>query len=105
MADPRFKSVKEFYPFYLSEHQNTTNRLLHFIGTGLVVLSVFTGILFHEWRFIIATPVLAYGFAWIGHHFFEQNKSSVFKFPIFNIVSDFMLFWDLLSGNRPFRDI
>jgi len=30
-----FKSLKEFYPYYLSEHQNITCRRLHFVGTSL----------------------------------------------------------------------
>ena len=34
----RYRSLKEFYPFYLSEHQDTTCRVLHFIGTGLIAL-------------------------------------------------------------------
>lgn len=103
MTEKKFKSLKEFYPFYLTEHRNLTSRVLHFIGTGLVVLSVFTGILFHEWRFIIATPFLGYGFAWVGHFFFEKNKPATFEYPLFSLASDFLLFWDLLSGNQPFK--
>ncbi|SHG07396.1 DUF962 domain-containing protein [Pedobacter caeni] len=103
MTEKRFKTLKEFYPFYLTEHRNLTSRVLHFIGTGLVVLSVFTGILFHEWRFILATPFLGYGFAWVGHFFFEKNKPATFQYPLFSLASDFLLFWDLLTGNQPFK--
>lgn len=103
MTEKRFQTLKEFYPFYLTEHRNFTSRILHFIGTGLVVLSVFTGILFHEWRFIMATPFLGYGFAWIGHFFFEKNKPATFQYPLFSLASDFLLFWDLLTGNQHFR--
>ncbi|AOM75979.1 DUF962 domain-containing protein [Pedobacter steynii] len=103
MTEKRFKTLKEFYPFYLTEHRNLTSRVLHFIGTGLVVLSVFTGILFHEWRFILATPFLGYGFAWVGHFFFEKNKPATFQYPLFSLASDFLLFWDLLTGNQSFK--
>ncbi|RQO70263.1 DUF962 domain-containing protein [Pedobacter sp. KBW06] len=103
MTEKKFKTLKEFYPFYLTEHRNLTSRVLHFIGTGLVVLSVFTGILFHEWRFILATPFLGYGFAWVGHFFFEKNKPATFQYPLFSLASDFLLFWDLLTGNQSFR--
>ena len=103
MTEKKFKTLKEFYPFYLTEHRNLTSRVLHFIGTGLVVLSVFTGILFHEWRFILATPFLGYGFAWIGHFFFEKNKPATFQYPLFSLASDFLLFWDLLTGNQSFK--
>ncbi|WP_316747128.1 DUF962 domain-containing protein [Pedobacter gandavensis] len=103
MTEQKFKTLKEFYPYYLTEHTNLTSRVLHFIGTGLVILSVFTGILFHEWRFILATPFLGYGFAWIGHFFFEKNKPSTFKYPMFSLASDFLMFWELLCGNQDFK--
>lgn len=103
MTEQKFKTLKEFYPYYLTEHQNLASRVLHFIGTGLVILSVFTGILFHEWRFILATPFLGYGFAWIGHFFFEKNKPSTFKYPMYSLASDFLLFWDLLTGHQDFK--
>lgn len=103
MTDRQFKSLKEFYPFYLSEHQNLTSRILHFIGTGLVVLLFITAMLFHDYRFLIAIPFVGYGFAWIGHLFFEKNKPATFKYPLWSLASDFILFWDLLSGKQAFR--
>lgn len=103
MPDTRFKSLKEFYPFYLTEHRNLTSRILHFIGTGLVGLLLIGAILFHEMKFLIAVPFVGYSFAWIGHYFFEKNKPATFKYPVYSLASDFILFWDLLSGKQPFR--
>jgi len=60
MSEKKFKSLKDFYPFYLSQHTNTTSRVLHFIGTGLVALTLFTGFLFHQSRFFLALPFLAF---------------------------------------------
>eukprot|EP01064_Diplonema_japonicum_P003709 TRINITY_DN12403_c0_g1_i1.p1 TRINITY_DN12403_c0_g1~~TRINITY_DN12403_c0_g1_i1.p1 ORF type:complete len:201 (+),score=60.08 TRINITY_DN12403_c0_g1_i1:47-649(+) len=37
----KFESYEEFYPHYLSEHSDATCRLLHFIGTSMVVLWLF----------------------------------------------------------------
>lgn len=103
MSEKEFKSLKEFYPFYLSEHQNLTSRILHFTGTFLLILSLFTGILFHDWRFLVIIPLIGYGFAWIGHFFFEKNKPATFKYPLYSLISDFLLFWDLLNGKQPFK--
>ena len=103
MAKKRFKTLKEFYPFYLSEHRNLTSRILHFIGTGLVVLLFITAMLFHNYQFLLAIPVVGYGFAWMGHLFFEKNKPATFQYPLFSLASDFILFWDLLSGKQSFR--
>ncbi|MEE1943768.1 DUF962 domain-containing protein [Pedobacter sp. KR3-3] len=103
MNEKRFTSLKEFYPFYLSEHQNSTSRALHFIGTALLILALIATILFHDWRFLVAIPFIGYGFAWVGHFFFEKNKPATFKYPGYSLMSDFLLFWDLLSGKQPFR--
>ena len=103
MSTKKYKSLQEFYPFYLSEHQNTTSRVLHFIGTALVVISLIGGILFHDLRFLIAIPFLGYGFAWVGHFFFEKNKPATFQYPGYSLASDFMLFWDLLNGKQSFK--
>ncbi len=103
MTEKKFKTLKEFYPFYLTEHRNLTSRILHFIGTGLVVLLFITAMLFHNFQFLIAMPIVGYGFAWIGHYFFEKNKPSTFKYPLFSLASDFILFWDLMSGKQAFN--
>lgn len=103
MEEKKYKSLAEFYPYYLTEHRNLTSRVLHFIGTGLVVLCLITALLFHSYYFLLAMPVVGYGFAWAGHFFFEKNKPATFKYPRYSLASDFMLFWDLLSGKQPFR--
>lgn len=103
MTDKKFKSLKEFYPFYLTEHRNLTSRILHFIGTGLVVLLFFTAMMFHNFQFLVAIPFVGYGFAWVGHLFFERNKPATFQHPLYSLASDFILFWELLSGKQPFK--
>ncbi len=102
MAEKKFTSLREFYPFYLSEHSNTTSRVLHFIGTGLVVLAFFAGFLFHNWRFFVLMPLVGYSFAWVGHFFFEKNKPATFQYPGYSLASDFILFYDLLTGKQSF---
>ena len=103
MSEEKFKTLKDFYPYYLSEHQNFVSRILHFTGTGLLLLSLFTGVLFHDWHFIAAIPFIGYGFAWVGHFFFEKNRPATFKYPFYSLASDFLLFWDLLNGKQPFK--
>ena len=103
MSTKQYKSLKEFYPHYITEHQNTTSRILHFIGTALVILCLIGGILFHDWLILLAIPFLGYGFAWVGHFFFEKNKPATFKYPAYSLVSDFILFWELLNGKQSFK--
>ena len=98
----RIKTYKEFYQFYLTEHQDRTCRILHFSGTFLVFvtafLAIFTGLSF-LW---ILVPVVGYGFAWVGHYFFEKNQPATFKYPLWSLVSDFKMFFQLISGRISF---
>jgi hypothetical protein len=75
---------------------------LHFIGTSLVLLLIPAALLFHDLRLLILIPFVGYGFAWVGHFFFEKNKPATFKYPAYSLASDFILFWDLLRGKEKF---
>ena len=101
-AEHGFASFREFYPFYLGEHQNTTCRRLHFIGsTGVLVflaLAVFT---LNPW-WLLAMPLCGYGFAWVGHFFFEHNRPATFKHPIYSLIGDWVMYRDILIGRIPF---
>lgn len=101
--EKRYNSLSEFYPYYLSEHMNPICRKLHFIGTALLFLilgyAMFTGKLIY----LLLIPVVGYGFAWVGHFFFEKNKPATFKYPIYSLASDFILFFDLLRGKEKFN--
>lgn len=98
----RYTSLKEFYPFYLSEHQNTTCRWLHFIGTSLIGVWVVAALLTRNPWWLVLVPVTGYGFAWIGHFFFERNKPATFQYPGYSLASDFILWWHLLTGKERF---
>ncbi|CAM4046608.1 hypothetical protein SAMN06265348_101546 [Pedobacter westerhofensis] len=99
----KYSSLKEFYPFYLSEHRNTMNRALHFTGISLLCLCFITSMLFHNVYFFIAIPFVAFGFSWIGHLFFEKNRPSTWKYPFFNLACDFLLFGDIIMGRQSFK--
>ena len=34
----KYKNLKEFYPYYLSEHEHKTTKLFHFIGTSFSIM-------------------------------------------------------------------
>jgi hypothetical protein len=99
----KFNSIGDFYPYYLSEHQNPTSRILHFIGTGLVILIILAAVVLQKYLWILTIPFVGYGFAWVGHFFFEKNKPATFKHPFYSLGSDFILFFDLLKGKEKFN--
>lgn len=100
--EKKYTSLKEFYPYYLTEHQNPTSRLLHFIGTGMVLVVLGLALTMAHYAWLAAIPVIGYGFAWVGHFFFEKNKPATFTYPFYSLASDFILFFDLLRGKEKF---
>jgi hypothetical protein len=97
-SDGRIKTLKEFYPFYLSQHANPTCRRLHFIGTTCVIGIAATAAMKKNTKLLWALPVVGYGFAWIGHFFFEHNQPATFKQPFFSLICDFKMYKDILVG-------
>ncbi|WP_332910624.1 Mpo1-like protein [Algoriphagus boritolerans] len=35
--------------------------------------------------------------------FFEKNKPATFNYPLYSLASDFLLFFDLLTGKEHFK--
>ncbi len=100
MSKP-IQSFEDFYPFYLKEHSNPTNRLLHVIGTTIVLALIATTIIHLNPYWLIFIPISGYGFAWIGHFFFEKNQPATFKYPLWSLKSDFKMYFDILNGKVP----
>ena len=101
--EKKFSSLKEFYSFYLTEHSDTTSKVLHFTGTLFVFILLFVGIFTQVWWLLAFIPVAGYGFAWTGHAFFEKNKPATFHNPFYSLASDFIMFWELLTGKIKFK--
>jgi len=96
----KIKSFQEFYAYYLSEHKNKICRTLHFIGTTLVLSLILLAFFYNTLLNWILVPVAGYGFAWIGHFFFEKNRPATFSYPLWSLLSDFKLFFEILMGTK-----
>lgn len=94
----RFASFREFYPFYLSEHANKVSRRLHFIGSCGVLVLVGVAIARGNPWWLLPALLCGYGFAWVGHFFFEKNRPATFKHPLYSFVGDWVMFKDILTG-------
>jgi hypothetical protein len=70
----KYKTLGEFYPYYLTEHQDPISRTLHFIGTGGFIFICIFAILTQNWWLLLLGPVCGYGFAWVGHFVFEKTN-------------------------------
>ncbi|WP_395374449.1 Mpo1-like protein [Marinicella sp. W31] len=97
-----YKSFKEFYPYYLAEHSNRVCRRLHVIGSVLVILMLIYVFISSHWWWLLSVPVIGYGFAWVGHFFFEKNKPATFQYPLYSLLGDWVMFWQVLRGQIRF---
>ena len=94
----KYNTFTEFWPFYVNEHSKPLTRKLHFIGT-MSILPLFIGaIIYNSWLFT-AIPIVAYGFAWVGHYFIEKNKPATFTYPMWSLIADFKMFF-LICTNK-----
>ncbi len=101
-AASRFGSFSSFYPFYLSEHSNRTSRRLHFVGSLLVLSLLGWMAVTGNWSYAWVLLIVGYGFAWVGHFFFEKNRPATFKYPLYSFMGDWVMFWQILTGKIRF---
>ncbi len=98
MEPKRIDTFEEFYRHYLKEHQNKYCRLLHMIGTTIVLALFLTCFVHVTLRPLIFMPLCGYGFAWFGHFFFEKNQPATFQYPLWSLKSDFIMYFEILTN-------
>jgi hypothetical protein len=94
----QFKSFSEFWPFYAMEHAKGGTRLLHFIGTSLLLICLAAIFVLDSAWFLLLGIFFAYGFAWTGHFLVEKNRPATFKYPFFSLAGDFRMYGMMLTG-------
>ena len=98
MAEKRYKTFEEFFPYYLSEHDDPRNRALHYVGTSAAIGVLGTAIVtLNPWLLLLVGPV-GYGPAWIGHFIIERNRPATFTYPLWSLMGDFKMLGLFLTG-------
>ncbi|HEX5313424.1 MAG TPA: DUF962 domain-containing protein [Gammaproteobacteria bacterium] len=100
MNDRHFGSFRDFYPFYLSQHRNPVNRGLHCAGNTIVIALIVAAVVTRRWWLLIALPLAGYGFAWLGHFFFEHNRPATFRHPLYSFLGDWIAFGETIVLRR-----
>ena len=95
---PRFDSFADFYPYYLEEHSDSRCRAMHYVGSSLVLAILGYAVVSGGLVWLWLLPVVGYGFAWIGHFFFERNRPATFKYPVYSLMGDWVMLFDFLTG-------
>lgn len=93
------RTFDEFWPYYVSQHQNAACRAMHVIGTSAgLALAALTPVFPPA---LIAAPIVGYGTAWIGHFVFEGNKPATWggaQAALWSLRGDFRMLRYTLTG-------
>lgn len=72
------------------------------MGSTLVLLLLAYSVTTASWGYLLLLPVVGYGFAWVGHFFFEKNKPATFTYPWYSFMGDWVMYKDILTGKIRF---
>lgn len=99
IAVPAITQFRDFWPYYLQEHARPGTRALHYAGTSLVVALLAAAPVAGRWWMALALPIVGYGFAWIGHGLIERNRPATFRYPLWSLRADFVMWHRYLTGH------
>lgn len=98
MAAAKYRTLDEFWPFYLSQHRRPATQALHVAGSVAAIALVGLAVAFRSWWLGLAAVVVGYAFAWVGHFFVERNRPATFTYPVKSFLSDWRLLWVVVTG-------
>lgn len=92
-----FRSLDEFWAFYMNQHSKPSTRRWHFVGTLTGIFFLLCSVVF-SWWFLFFVPFFGYGFAWYSHFFVEGNVPATFGHPFWSFLCDLKMFALMLTG-------
>ena len=96
----KYKTFKDFYPYYIEEHSKPKTKLLHFIGTSISLFFLVQLVITFDPIYLIYALLSGYGFAWVAHFFIEKNKPATFTYPCYSFIGDHKMFVEILMGKH-----
>ncbi|CAN6471424.1 unnamed protein product [Victoria cruziana] len=92
-----FRSLDEFWPFYMNQHSKPSTRRWHFFGALIAILFLISAI-FLRWWLVFFAPLSGYGLAWYSHFFVEGNIPATYGHPYWSLVCGLKMFVLILTG-------
>jgi len=97
------RTFEEFWPFYVRQHLLPATRALHFVGTHLAAGALVVSLVTLSQLSLCLAPLLGYGFAWVGHYFFEKNRPATLVHPIWSLRGDMRMIWLTWTGRMEYE--
>lgn len=98
MAGAPALTYPEFWLRYLRAHAKPATRWLHVAGSLLALACLAAAAATLDWRWLLAAPLIGYGFAWGAHFGVEGNRPETFGHPFWSLLSDFRMLGLWLTG-------
>lgn len=99
----KFRHFEEFWPYYLSQHQQPLCRVLHYSGSLAATALFAFALVKRRPSWLAWVPVCGYLPAWIGHFFIEKNRPATFSQPLYSLRADFRMLAHWLRRPLPSR--
>ena len=84
-----------------------TSDIDHGIVEGGVMIVIFLGtnrLLSRSYLKGLAVLLIGYGFAWVGHFYYELNRPATFIYPLYSLMGDFKMWYQIATMQRDFQD-
>ena len=101
MEPAQIVTYPEFWHYYLREHAKPRTRAWHYLGTSCTILCLAAALVLRQPWVLLASVILGYAPAWIGHFTSERNRPATFRYPLWSLMSDFRMFGSWLIGSLP----
>lgn len=98
-----YDSFDDFYRHYLRLHSREGTRAMHFAGLLSFFICLATAILTRRFGFFVLGIILGYALAIPSHFIYEKNKPASLHNPLYAVLADFRMFFDLLRGRESFH--
>src|SRR5690242_10345188 len=98
MPQPRFRTLDEFWPYYVGEHRQPLTRTPHFIGNTNLLAWLLMAALRRSFRLAILGVITSYAFAWFGHFVIERNRPATFDYPVLSALADMRMYAKMWRG-------
>ncbi len=98
MSTKDIQSFEEFWPFYVGEHARKATRLLHFAGTTVAGATALAALVLRRPSLVPIALVAGYGPAWFSHFFIEKNRPASFKYPLWSLAADWVMWSKIIQG-------
>ena len=95
----RFRhQIDDFWPGYVAQHADPTNRRLHFIGNTYLFIGLSAALARRSPGLAAFIIFSAYAVAWVGHFIFERNIPATLHHPILAGVCDMIMYRKMWLG-------